>query len=134
MSAFMPGANWLVMTGSRVMASNVSGPTNRRADARHHRLHAMSALLQQPGDLDGLVGADAAGDAEADEGHDARLLGASSLGSRLTAPRATSCSARRAGFGDPSTLRHAAFEQLPRARGRHGHEFERVLRAVWGSG
>ena len=57
------------MTGSRVMASNVSGPTNRRADARHHRLDAVAALLQQARDLDGLVGADAAGDAEADEGH-----------------------------------------------------------------
>ncbi len=36
---------------------------------RHHRLHAMSALLQQARDFDGLVGADAAGDAEPDEGH-----------------------------------------------------------------
>jgi hypothetical protein len=31
MSAFWPGANWLVTTGSRVIASKVSGPTNRRA-------------------------------------------------------------------------------------------------------
>ncbi len=31
MLALAPGANVLVMTGSRVMASNVSGPMNRRA-------------------------------------------------------------------------------------------------------
>ena len=49
-----------VMTGSRVMASKVSGPTKRRAVARHHRLHAVPALLQQARDLDRLVGADAA--------------------------------------------------------------------------
>ena len=69
MSAFIPGANWLVMTGSRVMASNVSGPTKRRAVARQHRVDAVPPLLQQPRDLDRLVGADAAGDAEPDERH-----------------------------------------------------------------
>ena len=31
MVAFAPGANWSVTTGRRVMASNVSGPTKRRA-------------------------------------------------------------------------------------------------------
>ena len=64
MSAFIPGANWLVMTGSRVIASNVSGPTNRRAERVITAWHAVAALLQQARDLDRLVGADAARDAE----------------------------------------------------------------------
>ena len=44
-------------------------PDEAAGGSRHHRLHAMSALLQQAGDLDRLVGADAARDAETDEGH-----------------------------------------------------------------
>ena len=31
-SEFAPRANWSVMTGRRVMASNVTSPTNRRAE------------------------------------------------------------------------------------------------------
>ena len=49
-----------MITGSRVIASKVSGPTNLRAARVITRLDAVPALLQQARDLDGLVGADAA--------------------------------------------------------------------------
>ena len=51
------------------MASNVTSPTNRRALPRHQRDDLVPALLQTTGDLDGLVSADPACDAECDECH-----------------------------------------------------------------
>jgi hypothetical protein len=61
-SAFIPGFHCDVITGRRVMASKVTGPTKRAAD----RVITAAALLQTAADLDGLVGADAAGHAEGD--------------------------------------------------------------------
>ena len=55
------------MTRRRVIASNVTGPTKRVADARHDGDDVVAALLQAARDLDRLVGADAAGDAEGDQ-------------------------------------------------------------------
>ena len=50
-----------------MIASNVTGPTKRVADVRHDGDDVVAALLQAARDLDGLVGADAAGDAERNE-------------------------------------------------------------------
>ena len=72
-----PAPTGCVMTRSRVIASKVSGPTNRRA------LRVITAATSWPrfcrprDDLDGLVGADAAGDAERDECHAAPPAGRS---------------------------------------------------------
>ena len=54
------------MTGRRVIASNVIGPTNLVAACGHDRDDVVAALLQPARDLDGLVGADPAGHAERD--------------------------------------------------------------------
>ena len=67
MSAFAPGFHCDVITGRRVIASKVSGPTNRVAGARHDRHDVVPALLKSAADLDRLVGADAAGHAEGNQ-------------------------------------------------------------------
>ena len=69
MSAFAPRAYWSVITRRRVIASKVTSPTNARRRPRHDRGDVVAALLQLARDFDGLVGADAAGDAERDQGH-----------------------------------------------------------------
>ena len=67
MSAFAPGANWSVITRRRVIASKVTAPTNLRAERVMTADDVVAALLQPARDLDRLVGADAAGDAERDQ-------------------------------------------------------------------
>ena len=59
-------ANRSVSTLRPVSAANVSGRTNSCAAARHHRLHLVPLLHQQARQLGGLVGRDAAADAEND--------------------------------------------------------------------
>ena len=51
------------------MASNVSSPTNLRADRVITAVDVVAALLQPARDLDGLIRADSAGDAESDKWH-----------------------------------------------------------------
>ncbi len=88
-----------MITSRRVIASNVSGPTNRLAERVMIGRDVVALLLQAARDLDRLVGADAAGHAERDEGHaiSARItrlkLLMMSLGDRLHAmrPRSLGC-------------------------------------------
>jgi hypothetical protein len=47
------------------------GPDEPPGRPGHHRPDVVPALLKEAGDLDGLIGADAAAHAEADEGHGA---------------------------------------------------------------
>ena len=74
MSALAPGAHWPVMTRRRGDRLEGQRAHERRADARHDRDDVVPALLQAAGDLDRLVGADAAGDAEGDERHGSWML------------------------------------------------------------
>src|SRR5262249_4450393 len=69
---------------------------------RHDDTNLVTALLQQARDLNGLIRADASGDPETDESH--APYSVASAATRFTAPLATSSTARRAGFGDPSTF------------------------------
>ena len=69
MSAFAPGVHWSVMTRRRVIASKVTGADELARRPRHHGDDVVPALLQPARDLDGLVGADAAGHAEGDQSH-----------------------------------------------------------------
>ena len=69
MSALAPGVHWSVITRRRVIASKVTAPTNRRADRVMMATTSCPCFCRQARDLDRLVGADAAGDAEGDESH-----------------------------------------------------------------
>ena len=69
MSALAPRENWSVITRRRVIASNVSGPMNRRADRVMTAHDLVAARLQTSGDLDRLIRTDAAGHAEGNQGH-----------------------------------------------------------------
>ena len=74
MSALAPGFHWSVMTSrarDRLEGQRADEPRRR---PRHHRHHVVAVLLQAARDLDGLVGADAAGHAECDECHRCRML------------------------------------------------------------
>ena len=69
MSALAPGAPLVgdhAAPRDRLERQRADEPPRR---ARHDRDDVVAALLQPARDLDGLVGADAAGDAEGDEGH-----------------------------------------------------------------
>ena len=69
MSEFAPGSNWLVNTRCRVIASNVSSPTNFLRRPSHHRNDVVPLLLKATDDLDGLVGADSAAHAQSNHRH-----------------------------------------------------------------
>ena len=66
MSLSPPSAHWSTNTGWCERASKVRGATKRVAASRHHDVHVHAALLQLAQHLAGLVGPDAAGDAEDD--------------------------------------------------------------------
>ena len=63
------------MTRRRVIASNVIGADEARRRVRHDGDDLVAALLQPARDLDRLVGADAAGDAERDQSHTELVIG-----------------------------------------------------------
>src|SRR6185503_5674098 len=104
------------------------GTDEARGRARHDRLDAVTALLQQSGYLDRLVGADAASDAEADEGHGNRLLSLGRLGAldRACGDLLQGAAGRLRRAVD---LGQAALQQLTRARRGDSHEFKRVIRS-----
>ena len=62
-----PGANWSVMTRPTRDRFERDLPDELARRARHDRHDVVAALLQPARDLDGLVGADAAGHAERDQ-------------------------------------------------------------------
>ena len=85
----------------------------------------VAALLQPARDLDGLVGADAAGDAERDQGHAVPTRPARST-CFATLPSFTSFCASRTIFSLPVVRGVQPAQQLPGARAGDDHELERV--------
>ena len=100
-------------------------PDEPRRRARHDRRDVVAALLQPARDLDRLVGADAAGDAEGDERPISLHLGVVDWLALLDLALADFLLRERYQLLCPSPGRAAA-QQLPRARAGDDDEFERV--------
>ena len=98
MSEFAPRAYWSVITRRRVMASKVTSPTNAVADRVMIAATSWPRFCSSARHFHGLVGADAAGDAERDQGHG---YSAGSTATFSTLPSFTSFWASRTSFSLP---------------------------------